>query len=425
MAILKKEIYWGIIILLLCRTIVENEKMFFILSIFYLLYIVMTNKKLYLPKVPGIKMYVLFVLYGTIMGLFLYNFRNVLRDLFYILPALIWIFIGYNLAFKDNNKSIIKTLYIYGGIVSIICICNFLLHPSFDFNRVRSIFGLYIYDIGCIFSVLVYQKYICQKLIFSKRIDFILLILMFIQIILSFGRISILQPVISIIVMSFLAIYTKSNRKKILKKVFRLTLITIITVWILISIIPDNVLNLFSKKISNIFSEVDKDTEIVSVQGAMNNWRSYEMQSATSQWKDNNLLAKIFGEGIGKGVYIEYIPYSWDDMVENNEIPILHNGFYSLLPKGGILAVLSLIIIFFGSIYKGFKAIKSKNENISNTGIILIGINIAAIANTYVVRGPVNEQVFFSWAILLGLLIGNLQILKKGEKESKNEINKT
>ena len=318
MAILKKEIYWGIIILLLCRTIVENEKMFFILSIFYLLYIVMTNKKLYLPKVPGIKMYVLFVLYGTIMGLFLYNFRNVLRDLFYILPALIWIFIGYNLAFKDNNKSIIKTLYIYGGIVSIICICNFLLHPSFDFNRVRSIFGLYIYDIGCIFSVLVYQKYICQKLIFSKRIDFILLILMFIQIILSFGRISILQPVISIIVMSFLAIYTKSNRKKILKKVFRLTLITIITVWILISIIPDNVLNLFSKKISNIFSEVDKDTEIVSVQGAMNNWRSYEMQSATSQWKDNNLLAKIFGEGIGKGVYIEYIPYSWDDMVENN-----------------------------------------------------------------------------------------------------------
>ena len=120
MAILKKEIYWGIIILLLCRTIVENEKMFFILSIFYLLYIVMTNKKLYLPKVPGIKMYVLFVLYGTIMGLFLYNFRNVLRDLFYILPALIWIFIGYNLAFKDNNKSIIKTLYIYGGIVSII-----------------------------------------------------------------------------------------------------------------------------------------------------------------------------------------------------------------------------------------------------------------------------------------------------------------
>lgn len=415
---IRKEIYVGIIILLVLRTFFINEELFFILSIMYMIYICFIhNKNVYIPKIPGIFMYLSFILYSLVTGLLLYTTRNIIRDLFYILPSLIWIFIGYNLCFIPNNeKSVLKTLYIYGGITSTFCAINYLLHPAMDFNTIRIIFGTNIFDIGFIVAILTYEKYICKKNIFSKKIDLYLIIIMFLQVVLSFGRMAIIQPIISLVVMCIMAIFSKKSNPNTVKHVLKLFIVALIMITIVISLmiyfIPSNVLEFFINKISRTFVEIDSEQNIYSISTAMINWRAYEMQVAKEQWNESNILVKMFGAGLGKGVHIQYIPISWNNIVSNNEIPILHNGFYTLLPKGGIYAVMSLIIIFLGCIRIGITNMRNDNNKVVNMGIILVGLNIAAVANTYVLRGPVQQGTFFVWAILVGYLCCQIRMNK-------------
>ena len=94
----------------------------------------------------------------------------------------------------------------------------------------------------------------------------------------------------------------------------------------------------------------------------MNNWRAYEMQAAIKQWISSNFFEKIIGSGLGRGIHIDYIPYSWSEMVENNQIPLLHNGYYTVLIKIGILGVLALLTIFLSSLKKGMQESKEEIE---------------------------------------------------------------
>ena len=111
----------------------------------------------------------------------------------------------------------------------------------------------------------------------------------------------------------------------------------------------------------------------------MNNWRAYEMQAAIKQWISSNFFEKIIGSGLGRGIHIDYIPYSWSEMVENNQIPLLHNGYYTVLIKIGILGVLALLTIFL-SYLKKRNSKESKEENREmNVYILLIIISFGGI----------------------------------------------
>lgn len=84
--------------------------------------------KLRIPQMAGLKLYMTFIIYSTIIGFCLYSTRNVVRDLFYIVPTVLWIIIGYNLcADNKTGKSLLKTLYLYGMVISIKCVIDFYL----------------------------------------------------------------------------------------------------------------------------------------------------------------------------------------------------------------------------------------------------------------------------------------------------------
>lgn len=120
------EIYWGLLGLLFIRIILMNEQIFFIVTILYFLHFILKYRKLRVPKIQGLKLYAIFIFYSTIVGLTLYPVRNVIRDLFYIVPTVLWILIGYNLSSKnDTGKSIKKTLYAYGALISVKCVLSF------------------------------------------------------------------------------------------------------------------------------------------------------------------------------------------------------------------------------------------------------------------------------------------------------------
>lgn len=93
-------------------------------------------------------------------------------------------------------------------------------------------------------------------------------------------------------------------------------------------------------------------------------------------------------------------------MVENNQIPLLHNGYYTVLIKIGILGVLALLTIFLSSLKKGIAGIKRRNREM-NVYILLIIISFGGILYTYTIRGPVQEGAFLIWGFLMGVLNTN------------------
>lgn len=273
----------------------------------------------------------------------------------------------------------------------------FIASASFDFNRLRSIFGLNVYDVGFIMPIAVVGIFLYKEIYISCIIDRIILALMFGQVILSLGRIAILQPFIILAILLLMESRGAEN-KRVLKRIAGLLISMVVIFGVFFYVMPNNIKNPLMEKVVNSFAEVDASQDISSVGQAMNNWRGYEIQSAQSQWKSNGIFSKFLGEGLGKGIEIQYVPFNWAGFVEENEIPLLHNGFYTMFIKGGVLGLAALLWMFLGNAMKGFRLSKKKNPY----GNILIAISIAAIANTYVVRGPIQQGTFLIWAVLIG-----------------------
>ena len=412
---MKKDIHLDVLILMILGTFISAQP-FFLISCVYLLYLILQNKmKLIIPNVPGFKLYMIVIIYSALVGLLLYNTRSVIRDLYYVLPTIAWIFIGAFIARLDHyrQKDFFKTLFLYGGFVSIKAIITFVLNFSINFEALRSAFGQNVYDVGFILPIAIIQILFYRKIYINKIIDITIVLLMSFQIVLSLGRIAILEPLLFVFSAMLIAVKSTGNRQKILKKITIVLFCIISAFTIAIYCMPDSIETTFMGKIMNSFTEVDSQQQIDSVENAMNNWRGYEIQAAQEQWKSSNGFAQLFGNGMGKGVEIKYVPYNWENMVENNEIPLLHNGFYTVLIKGGLFGVLAFILMFVMPLYKGIKI--AKWRNINSISCILVGASIAAIANTYVVRGPVQQGCFLIWALLIGWIYSYLSSYKKEE----------
>ena len=265
-------------------------------------------------------------------------------------------------------------------------------------------FGTYVYDIGFLLPIMAFEMVILKRIIFSTKVDRFILLLMIVQIGLSFGRIAILEPLIAFSIISILSIKSMENKGRTIKILAGIFLALTIAVVVLFYALPDSTTSVFLAKIENSATEINTKQNIDSIASAMQNWRAYEMQATLKQWGKSGILSQIFGHGMGKGIELEFVPYNWKSagMVENGEMPLAHNGFYTLLPKGGLFAVISMLLIFAGAIHKGFQMTKYENRDRKVSGIILISIMVAGFANMWVVRGAVCSEAFLVWGSILG-----------------------
>lgn len=392
-------VYTGMLLIMIAGTFM-NPQDFFLLSIgYYAVLLIKIKFKLTIPHVPGLKLYIAVILYGTIVGLLMYGTRNVVRDLYYVLPTILWIFIGTNVASFKNKKDLFKTLFLYGAFVSIKSVVMFFTNFSFDFSVLRTAFGSNVYDIGFILPIAIIQIFLHNRVYISRSIDRLIVIFMAVQVFLSLGRMAILQPILVMTVLIIMECKKASNKNELKHIAILLSVIVILFIGIFY-LMPSDVKNPFLEKVLNSLSEVDTSQSFLSVGEAMNNWRAYEIQAAQTQWKSSEMLIQIFGNGFGKGIEVKYIPSNWVGVGENNEIPLLHNGFYTMLIKGGILGTLALIWLFVGNYIKGYRMMEYTDAK--RYGMIMMAISVASVANTYVVRGPIQQGTFLVWAVILG-----------------------
>ena len=394
-----QKTYKEMLLIMIAGTFLSPTQ-FFVLSIcYYFLLVIKSKGKIAFPRVPGLKLYVGVIAYTTLVGLCLYTTRNVIRDLYYILPTVLWIFIGASEADQKPEGDLKKTLFLYGTFITLKNFALIIGSGSLDFNSLRAVFGLNVYDLGFILPISVICVFLHQEVYITKKIDRMLIALMTINVVLSLGRIAILQPMIAFTILLFMEGREAEDQAKI-NKVVRLFLSITIALVVIFYMMPSSIKSPLMDKVLNSLDEVDSSQKITSVGSAMNNWRAYEIQSAQEQWKDAWTVPQLFGEGMGKGVEIQYVPYSWAGVVDGNEIPLLHNGFYTMLIKGGIIGLVALIWLFMGNVKKGWYMSKHRADKVYSN--ILVAVSIAAVANTYVVRGPIQQGAFLTWALLIG-----------------------
>ncbi|MCD8155623.1 MAG: hypothetical protein LUF78_13245 [Clostridiales bacterium] len=414
-----------LLFVLICGAFFMGSQIYFIFSTVYLCFLFFSHSgKIIIPRIPGFIGYLLFIVYASIVGLMLYNLRNVLRDLYYILPTVVWIFIGTQMSEGDETRtSLLKTLYLYGGIVSASCFCKFIISFSLDFSTLKNIFGSNLYQIGFILPMMIYQVFICGHTVFSKNADRLIICLMSGQILLCFGRIGIIQPLSMLAVILFICIVYGKYNTRTYKMLFAFSAFMVVALLLFFYVLPDSLTGTFMEKVLNSFSEVDTSQTISSIGEATNNWRAYEIQAAQKQWKNSNLIVQLFGYGMGKGTKIDYVPNSWSSMVVDNELPLLHNGFYTLLSKGGLFAVLSCVLMFLGPIVTGIRKLRyTQSVETVNILVIVVSLSVAAILNTWVVRGPVEQGAFVIWAILIGHIYGSSSEIHVHNKNQANII---
>lgn len=422
MNIIVKKVDTSLLFMLILRCFVGTgfltEKVFCIISIIYFALLVCLDRfTLKNPYVIGLKTYILVVVLSTIVGITHFPIRDVFRDLFYILPSPIWIYIGYRQYHKDPNKDIFCTLFIYGGVIAFKNYVLYMSSMSFSFSALRGSFSNNVYDIGFILPISIYYLMFLKKTIIKREIDIIITIAMASNIVLSLGRISIMQPSCMIIIIMICSMFTNRSASNI-KKIVKIMLAILLFAIVFIKLMPEDVLSVFLEKLGKSLSEITISQDITSTSLAMNNWRAYEMQAALDTLKNGTIFDWIFGYGIGKGIIILYIPYNWENVVSNNSIPILHNGLYTILVKCGIVGVFSLLAIVVGNAVCALRLLK--NPKLRECATIIIGISVGVLLNMWVVRGLVQQVPLLSFTLLLGWNCSYIRNYLTGNKFSNN-----
>jgi hypothetical protein len=133
------------------------------------------------------------------------------------------------------------------------------------------------------------------------------------------------------------------------------------------------------------------------------NWRGYEAFNAQLMFDRADLGRKLFGHGLGATVDLG----TWVD-IGNDEplryLPILHNGFYNILIKYGILGV---GIYVFAVVRLALLGLSTQGRGLLEDRL-LRGVVIVILLSTAVITGLYNKSVLHSSAVITGWLIGLL-----------------
>ncbi len=416
---LKHDIYWPIIVITVLRLGGFSDKIVFLGIVFWLVLMTWQARKIIVPRVKGLWLYTGSIILSILLGMLSYQIRDVVRDVYYVVPTVIAIIFGYYCG-MIKRKNIRKTIYLSGFIISAYAFWRLITDLGLlsDFGALRGVMGTKLYEVCAIFGAMFIECFVYKKVFFSKWADRIILMLMMLQISLSLGRSAIIQALGIILTGMLLAGYYRQDKMNSLKKIIQIVSLIIVVFAVAKFVLPQEATEMFAEKWENNIEEMDSSQEFDSTADAMHNWRAYEIQCAKEQWKKSNILVQLIGEGFGTSIQLKYVPYNWE-FISGDTIPLLHNGCYTMLPKGGLLGVAAMLwIMIFGAAYMLLKYGKSY-RGIQNELIVLVAIGFGMACETYVTNGMVAQSYNLAWGLLVGIInydIVHYKSVKSGEE---------
>ena len=372
-------------------------------------YIIAKSRRIIIPKIRGMQVYFAAIIVMMIYGLTQIEGVDYLKGTYFVITSVLIIVIGYYINYAFKNKSVILTLEICAILMIGYTVLNAVYHVGDikELKNIRDIFGVGANDILIIVLILMHYCLFHGYVIINKFVDRIVIALGLITVAMSLNRSTTFSAIISIALICILNMMGNRRRGQIFIRAVTILIAGIGLSAIAFTVLPSNTVSEYFEKVDQSGEEINSETEFSNNTSILNNWRGYEIKKAREQWLDYNGLEMIIGGGIQKTIKMEDIPeYMTEEQesMKNNESPLLHNGFYTLLVKGGLLAVIGLIIWFLSPIYYMFRY---KNTNKQREVLILMMVlNVVMILLTYVVRGMCGQGAIISYCVCIGALSG-------------------
>lgn len=379
-----------------------NTILLFIVSL-YFLYLVLSTNKIVIKDTEVIG--VLFII--LILGIFMtlvhindYSLKNIIRDMFYILNPIVFIWTGIMFKYKYEDRVDIFKIIVYIAVISsILNLLQIAKEP-----RILQVSSIYIFrkyiEIINPYTVLIaivllftdeHIKNECNFGFFKLNLFRILCITSFI---IDFSRTNYIC--LFIILCPFILPMIKRNIFTLRKIIYLLIIIALANL-----IMPDLMGTLFDKMIRSI-TEVKTSINWGDSSEIVNNWRGYEIYKAQEVYLEGNWFEKVFGYGLGKlipvGIFSELVRVD----ASEGGITILHNGYYMMLIKCGLTGVLLYASVYLVGIRK--MIIRIKNNIDLYRSKLLLGIFIAFLVSTYVTTGIIHNRTDFLACFLIGYL---------------------
>lgn len=427
MKILKgNNVFFTIIVFLIIQNYVSSE-LFFIIGLIHMIYYIVfkDRTKIFLPF-REYKILIIFFVWGTILGLASFvngderTVTDFVRDVFYYLNPLVYIYIGALYAKKKVDiYKIFNAFIIAGAILSCIELINTYMNmsglmASFSVETWRRSSGGGIL-VASLSLAIIFAGVIPKDKRLSKWIIWSSVCVMLLDFVITFSRTNLLVLVITYLILTL----NKTNYKKVVKNLFIVIIGIIIVLFIMLKFIPAQITDAYINKLFNSINEISSNHEWKTVAEIQGNWRGYETYCAINNWKNSNLVDQLIGNGLGKRVNVGYYAYIFLHQVDSygrptDTIPVLHNGYATMLIKQGILGVIIYIIFYFGIITKGIKGIKKIN-NIESRILLIIGLILAI--QTYFLNGLYKDYCFYPLIVLLGYSAFSIEYLRRKEKK--------
>lgn len=408
----ERKYFLPIILFLIIQNYISSE-MFFLLGCAYLVFYVgfKENFKLYMPF-KEYRILIIFLIWGLLLGvinrLLLQNenYMDFVRDIFYFSNPLVYIYIGFLYAKENINiYKIFNSLIIAGTIMSLLAIMNMLdgltqLSNIITVQGWRNITGDGVM-VGAIGLAIIFSKVIPKEQRLSNKFNILSIITMTSVLLISLSRTNLLIFVITYLILSI----KNSNNKIPIKKILMIVGVIILFFVMIYIIFPKNVSELIIGKMLNSINEIDANHDWDSFAEVQGNWRGYETHSALKEWRESNIFNKMFGHGFGKRIYVGNYAYDLLKQTDSygnkaDSIPVLHNGYATMLVKLGILGTGLYLLFYLLLISKSRKELK-RDSNDVNTKVLLT-VGLVLLIQTYFLNGLYKDYCFYPLIILLG-----------------------
>ena len=385
----KNDIMWPLLIIFMVRFYTENYQLAFILDVIWMMTMIFKNGKIafHLPRVKGMLLFVAMIVISAYIGGLSNDVRDIVKDVFYVAQTLVIIMIGYQCYYLKKTKDVKKTLYIAGLGMAIFSVGRVILNITqiTDMHSIREISSREVYEVAFILCILLADKLVMNRVIFTNTIDWVAAALMLLNVILSMGRAQIVSMFAMIVAMLIFNVLIGKNRAGRLVKLSISVAILVIISFLLYLALPQNIQDEFNDKMTVSFNEISSDEDYDGYMKAIQHWRGFEIEQAKIQWEKAPVWQKILGEGLGTYIQVKYIPSEFtEDMHRGKSIALLHNAYYTLLIKGGLLGTFSLIWLYISNIIPFFKV---KNYYLKRETIVMAMITVGMMIMSYIVNG--------------------------------------
>lgn len=340
--------------------------------------------------------FIVILILGIVMDI--YTHQNIklytlIRFSFYVFAPILYIYAGTIEIKKANIYKVLRTIYLVGGL-NVILFFITIVYDVISFGISFAVFrnAKSSVTILVVINIFIYLLFVQENKLFSKKINNLIFIGSIFTTLISFSRTGLLMLLIGFVI--YLLSYAKILF--LLKSFF---LIIVIFVMIAMnekfSVITIDYLEQLLKSSEELSTDHEWDFKDIN-----NNWRGYEIYLEQSQFKNANIIQKLFGTG-ASGVFVGSNAKLVTKMPGDGYIPVLHNGYYGVLAYSGLLG-LTLYILFYLLNYKYvYLQFKKKGRPID---VLLKIVILNTAISTLIVMGPVSPTGALYPCMLLGIL---------------------